>query len=120
ARPRSRRNPDGGRFLRARCAAREANRNADRLAGRRRGAPLSRPIAYRPASPDAGRSAYRVHNFSSSCMSARPLRAGILAAGRGERLRTQPTDLKPLARVSGETLIERVLNSIVEAGASEV
>ncbi|PYJ87773.1 MAG: hypothetical protein DME70_05900 [Verrucomicrobia bacterium] len=53
-------------------------------------------------------------------MSARPLRAGILAAGRGERLRTQPTDLKPLARVSGETLIERVLNSIAEAGASEV
>ena len=47
-------------------------------------------------------------------MSARPLRAGILAAGRGERLRTQPTDLKPLARVSGETLIERVLNSIVD------
>ncbi|HEX8899191.1 MAG TPA: NTP transferase domain-containing protein, partial [Chthoniobacterales bacterium] len=53
-------------------------------------------------------------------MSAGLLRAGILAAGRGERLRTQPTDLKPLARVGGETLIERVLNSIAETGAAEV
>jgi NDP-sugar pyrophosphorylase family protein len=48
------------------------------------------------------------------------LRAGILAAGRGERLRRGASDLKPLVRVSGETLIERVLKSMVEAGASEV
>lgn len=53
-------------------------------------------------------------------MSARSLRGGILAAGRGERLRSRPTDLKPLARVGGATLIERVLNSMGEAGASEV
>lgn len=53
-------------------------------------------------------------------MSDRELRAGVLAAGQGERLRTQASDLKPLARVGGETLIERVLNSIGEAGASEV
>jgi NDP-sugar pyrophosphorylase family protein len=47
------------------------------------------------------------------------LRAGVLAAGRGERQRSQST-LKPLARVGGHTLIERVLNSMAEAGASEV
>ena len=48
------------------------------------------------------------------------LRAGILAAGRGERLRTRGAELKPLVRVGGETLIERVLNSMANAGASEV
>jgi NDP-sugar pyrophosphorylase family protein len=53
-------------------------------------------------------------------MSARSLRAGILAAGRGERLRSRPTDLKPLARVGGATLIEHVLHSMKEAGATEV
>ena len=53
-------------------------------------------------------------------MSASSLRAGVLAAGRGERLRSSPTDLKPLARVGGTTLIERVLNSLAEAGANEI
>ena len=53
-------------------------------------------------------------------MSPRSLRAGVLAAGRGERLRRRPTDLKPLARVGGATLIERVLIAIGEAGATEV
>lgn len=53
-------------------------------------------------------------------MSARALRAGVLAAGRGERLRRRSTDLKPLARVGGVTLIEHVLRSIGEAGANEV
>jgi NDP-sugar pyrophosphorylase family protein len=53
-------------------------------------------------------------------MSNLPLRAGVLAAGRGERLRRQPSDLKPLARIGDETLIEHVLKSMVEAGASEV
>ena len=47
------------------------------------------------------------------------LRAGVLAAGRGERLRTQST-LKPLVKVDGRTLIERVLISMTEAGATEV
>jgi len=53
-------------------------------------------------------------------MSARSLRAGILAAGRGERLRRQSADLKPLARIGGETLIEHVLKSMAQAGAGEV
>lgn len=48
------------------------------------------------------------------------LRAGILAAGRGERLRKGTSDLKPLVKIGGETLIERVLKSMAEAGASEV
>ncbi len=48
------------------------------------------------------------------------LRAGILAAGRGERLRKGTSDLKPLVKVAGETLIERVLNSMSEGGATEV
>jgi NDP-sugar pyrophosphorylase family protein len=51
---------------------------------------------------------------------SRNLRAGILAAGRGERLRSPASPLKPLALVDGETLIERVLRSMAEAGASEV
>lgn len=49
-----------------------------------------------------------------------PLRAGILAAGRGERMRRHSGELKPLVRVGRETLIERVLNSMAEAGAAEV
>ena len=48
------------------------------------------------------------------------LRAGVLAAGRGERLRKESSDLKPLVKVAGKTLIERVLTSMAEAGASEV
>jgi NDP-sugar pyrophosphorylase family protein len=47
------------------------------------------------------------------------LRAGVFAAGRGERLRTQ-SNLKPLVKVEGRTLIEHVLNSMLGAGASEV
>jgi NDP-sugar pyrophosphorylase family protein len=53
-------------------------------------------------------------------MSIRFLRAGVLAAGRGERLRSRPSDLKPLARIGDSTLIEHVLKSMAEAGASEV
>lgn len=48
------------------------------------------------------------------------LRAGVLAAGRGERLRTQSSHLKPLVRVGGRTLIEHVLESMAGAAASEV
>ena len=53
-------------------------------------------------------------------MTARSLCAGVLAAGRGERLRTRPSDLKPLTRIGDQTLIEHVLNSIAVAGASKV
>lgn len=48
------------------------------------------------------------------------LRAGVLAAGRGERLRTQSSHLKPLVKVGSRTLIEHVLSSMADAGASEV
>jgi putative hydrolase of the HAD superfamily len=48
------------------------------------------------------------------------LRAGVLAAGRGERLRTPSNHLKPLVKVGDQTLIEHVLHSMAEAGASEV
>jgi NDP-sugar pyrophosphorylase family protein len=48
------------------------------------------------------------------------LRGGILAAGHGERLRKGNPNLKPLVKVAGETLIERVLKSMAEAGAAEV
>ena len=49
-----------------------------------------------------------------------PLRAGILAAGRGERLRGATNHLKPLVKVGSQTLIEHVLTAMSEAGASEV
>jgi NDP-sugar pyrophosphorylase family protein len=49
-----------------------------------------------------------------------PLKAGILAAGRGERLRGASNNLKPLITVGGRTLIEHVLSALAEAGASEV
>ena len=47
------------------------------------------------------------------------LRGGVLAAGRGERLRSS-SEFKPLARVGDATLIEHVLESMAAAGASEV
>ena len=48
------------------------------------------------------------------------LRAGVLAAGRGERLRSNTDDLKPLVKVGSQTLIEHVLDSLSDARASEV
>jgi len=48
------------------------------------------------------------------------MKAGIIAAGRGERLRTASGPLKPLVKVGGRTLIERVLTSISETGATDV
>jgi NDP-sugar pyrophosphorylase family protein len=45
---------------------------------------------------------------------------GVIAAGRGERLRPSGGPLKPLVPVSGRTLVERVLWSLAEAGPSEV
>ena len=53
-------------------------------------------------------------------MNNRFLRGGVLAAGRGERLRRGPSDLKPLARIGDETLIEHVLKSMAKAGAEKV
>jgi choline kinase len=50
----------------------------------------------------------------------RRLRAGVIAAGRGDRLRNAAATLKPLVRVGGRPLIDRVIESIEEAGASEV
>ncbi len=48
------------------------------------------------------------------------LKAGVFAAGRGERLRTQSSYLKPLMKVGDQTLIEHVLNSMAGADPSEV
>ena len=48
------------------------------------------------------------------------LKAGVLAAGRGKRVRTQSSHLKPLVQVGDQTLIEHVLNSISETPAADV
>ena len=48
------------------------------------------------------------------------LKAGVLAAGRGERLRGNTDHLKPLVKVGRQTLIEHVLDSMSDARASEV
>ena len=56
-----------------------------------------------------------MNGSSKSC-----LKGGVLAAGRGERLRTPSSHLKPLVKVGSLTLIEHVLNSMADAGASEV
>lgn len=50
----------------------------------------------------------------------RALRAGVIAAGRGERLRHATHTLKPLVQVGGQTLVERVLVSLAEASPVEV
>jgi NDP-sugar pyrophosphorylase family protein len=47
-------------------------------------------------------------------------KAGIIAAGRGERLRRGGANLKPLVSISGRPLVTRVLASIAEAAPSEV
>lgn len=48
------------------------------------------------------------------------MRAGILAAGAGSRLRTEDAVLKPLRRVAGTPLIERVVEDLEHAGATDV
>lgn len=58
-------------------------------------------------------------DFSSSGASP-TRRAGVIAAGRGERLREAIGALKPLVPVSGRPLIERVLSSIAETAPSQV
>ncbi len=50
----------------------------------------------------------------------RARRAGVIAAGRGDRLTHVSHPLKPLVRVGGQTLIERVLLSLAEARPLEV
>jgi NDP-sugar pyrophosphorylase family protein len=50
----------------------------------------------------------------------RPWRAGVIAAGRGERLQDGGPRLKPLIPVGGLTLVERVLQSLGEAAPAEV
>jgi len=47
-------------------------------------------------------------------------RAGVIAAGRGDRLRHATHTLKPLVRVGGQTLVEHVLLSLAEARPVEV
>jgi NDP-sugar pyrophosphorylase family protein len=47
-------------------------------------------------------------------------RAGVLAAGRGERLCVAGQTLKPLVPVGGVTLVERVLTALGETEPSEV
>ena len=49
-----------------------------------------------------------------------PLKAGVLAAGRGERLRAESNRVKPLVKVGSRTLIEHVLQAMSDAAASEV
>ena len=48
------------------------------------------------------------------------LKGGVLAAGRGERLRGDSNQMKPLVKVGHQTLIEHVLHSMSDADASEV
>jgi NDP-sugar pyrophosphorylase family protein len=48
------------------------------------------------------------------------LKAGVLAAGHGERLRGASNQLKPLVKVGSQTLIEHVLTAMSDARASEV
>ncbi|MGI8437791.1 MAG: nucleotidyltransferase family protein [Chthoniobacterales bacterium] len=48
------------------------------------------------------------------------MKAGILAAGRGERLRSASHPLKPLVEVGGRTLLEHVLHSLGQADVTEV
>ncbi len=52
--------------------------------------------------------------------SRQTLRAGVIAAGRGDRLRAGTSALKPLVTVGGRALIDHVLASIAETGAREV
>jgi NDP-sugar pyrophosphorylase family protein len=47
-------------------------------------------------------------------------KAGIIAAGRGERLRRGVDALKPLVAVAGRPLVSRVLTSIAETSPAEV
>src|SRR5207248_2609158 len=47
-------------------------------------------------------------------------RAGIIAAGRGERLRMPGGEPKPLVPIAGRPLIDRVLASLAEVDPAQV
>src|SRR5688572_30455085 len=84
---------------------------------------MSRSLPGRSSSPPARRSSSGAVGFTCCGMSAPttfPLKAGVLAAGRGERLRGESNRLKPLVKVGSQTLIEHVLDSVADADASEV
>jgi len=49
-----------------------------------------------------------------------PYQAVILAAGEGSRLRSQESDLKPLTRVAGLSLLERAVRNCRDAGVSDI
>ena len=51
---------------------------------------------------------------------AKYFKAGIFAAGRGERMRSQTKVLKPLVKVGHQTLIDHVLEAMSNVHASEV
>jgi NDP-sugar pyrophosphorylase family protein len=53
-------------------------------------------------------------------ISGRHWRAGVIAAGAGERLRSADGILKPLVTIGGEALVDRVLASIAEVEPAEV
>src|SRR5207248_3024828 len=53
-------------------------------------------------------------------MRSEPLRGGVIAAGRGDRLRGASATLKPLVPIGGRALIEHVLASMASAGAAEI
>src|SRR4051812_38449379 len=48
------------------------------------------------------------------------LKGGVLAAGRGDRIRNEHNRFKPLVKIGRYTLIEHVLNSLANASVSEV
>ena len=48
------------------------------------------------------------------------MKAGIFAGGKGERIRSDTETLKPLVKIAGQTLIERVLHSLGKTGVAEV
>src|SRR5688572_17855071 len=85
---------------------------------------MPRPLPGRSPPPPPGRSSRRaLGRFTCLGMSAPtkfPLKAGVLAAGRGERLRGESNRLKPLVKVGSQSLIEHVLQAMSDAAASEV
>src|SRR5437016_1553258 len=86
---------------------------------------MSRPVARRSLPERCWRAAagdwFGRANRRMTAPAGQPRwRAGVIAAGRGERLQNGAPRLKPLVNVGGSTLIERVLGSLGEAFPSEV
>jgi NDP-sugar pyrophosphorylase family protein len=69
-------------------------------------------------------SCYLFTRFFDPCHHYRPelsVKAGIIAAGDGSRLRSEGiASLKPLVPVAGTPLIERLIKSFVDAGIDEI